>query len=277
MGYAFNLLAHAAFIPPNESELQLIQFRTARMEEDGFVGFDEAMRTFVPLQPESVKAQYHDAQEPALSRTVDVGQNFLEIAVSEAVSNGRWTNEDGYRFQQGSLFVANAMVAAFHLDPTDLDASNRFLEQAKASMSLALDYLADSNQSKAVDILKVEMPKTLLRVGLGLAAQMQERVVISLRQRWNVHASVIERIQHFRAKQKFAELADVIDNQLLDVCGLQVCEALKGIFNRFPMRLVADNSGLSFRFATVANLAALAACESGLHLVADKSSRSVYQ
>ena len=42
MEYVLSLVCHAGYIPPNESELLLTQFRRARLEEDGFVTYEES-------------------------------------------------------------------------------------------------------------------------------------------------------------------------------------------------------------------------------------------
>ena len=50
LNYTYMLLAHAAFLPPNEAEADLQQFRRARLEEDGFVDRDESFAALLPMK-----------------------------------------------------------------------------------------------------------------------------------------------------------------------------------------------------------------------------------
>ena len=52
MSYAMTLLSTAAFSPPNEQEELIRQFRNARLEEDGFLSYEESLSYFTPLDPE---------------------------------------------------------------------------------------------------------------------------------------------------------------------------------------------------------------------------------
>ena len=50
INYTYMLLAHAAFLPPNEAEADLQRFRRARLEEDGFVDREESLTSLLPLK-----------------------------------------------------------------------------------------------------------------------------------------------------------------------------------------------------------------------------------
>jgi hypothetical protein len=69
MNYAYSLLSHAAYAPPNEAEGLLSQFRRARLEEDGFVTFEESLAAFQPVDSEALKRRWDFAlhRDPAVA------------------------------------------------------------------------------------------------------------------------------------------------------------------------------------------------------------------
>ena len=53
-----SLIAHLSQLPPNESEHLLLQFRNARLEEDGFINEEEAALCFIPLKHQKYKDKW---------------------------------------------------------------------------------------------------------------------------------------------------------------------------------------------------------------------------
>ncbi|MEZ4742250.1 MAG: DUF6178 family protein [Bdellovibrionota bacterium] len=48
MSYAISLLAHSAYMPPAEQEELLSRFRRSRIEEEGYVSYNESLSIFAP-------------------------------------------------------------------------------------------------------------------------------------------------------------------------------------------------------------------------------------
>ncbi len=49
LSYALAVLKHVYWLIPNETESQLAQFRKARLEEDGFVSYEESLKVFARI------------------------------------------------------------------------------------------------------------------------------------------------------------------------------------------------------------------------------------
>ncbi len=265
MNYAVNLLLHATHMPPNESEFHLQQFRKARLEEDGFVSYQESLEAFHPLDIEPFKAKWSEAtrdQDSFLPKLAEFQNSleslsFLEAVVVSASSIGKWNDEDGLRFQQASLYLANSLSSACRVEIDDLQALNRILEQQKALISLGLDYVSAGRPELACQILKFEHPKTLFRLGLSLIYRFQQSTLTKLGA-WDLPLDILSNCVK---RQKWGAAQDVIDKSLLPEVGLQLAEALKGIFNRFPMRIVLDpNDKKHIKFSLIDSMSAYHQC-----------------
>ena len=58
INYAYAVLTHASFLPPNEQEELIARFRKARLEEDGFVAFEDSLAAFNRLDLDELKRRW---------------------------------------------------------------------------------------------------------------------------------------------------------------------------------------------------------------------------
>lgn len=235
MRYAYALIAHASYNPPNESEAQALRFRNARLEEDGFVTFEEGLQSFLPIDHLAVFDSWQEKargiRKGAVTNPEIEQASFIDRVLQKAQADG-WEIDDLYIVHQNLLYLANSLAAVARVEVDDLFGINRVLLQAKSLVSLGLEYIGRSDLGLGVEIAKAEHVKTLFRIGLSLFNQKRQQVVDSF-----VRAKVPGYLAIERAfkQRQWGLLIHTFDSKLLPVLGFEHTEVLKGLFNRVPM------------------------------------------
>ena len=186
MSYAMALVSHAGYAVPNEHEHLLSQFRRARLEEDGFVSYEESQDYFRALSSRAaVLSEPSDFADgggygpdiPRALKEYDAGLqgSFLErtLAASSEILEG---GELG-RIRAGLLCLANALCAATKTRPGDPAGLRDTFAHAQGLISLSLDMQSGGDIYKAVALVRHSHPKKLFRVGLGYVYDLRLRVV----------------------------------------------------------------------------------------------------
>lgn len=232
--YAYSLLGHASYMPPRESELQLRQFREARLQEDGFLTYAESQELFRPIDLSSLQTKWHTPEKfpegLTLSRVSQAG-SFLEQVMAKAQSEG-WSTDQLYQLHVGLLHVANGFCAASQVEPDDLYGLHRILDQLKALASCGLAYLAGGDDKRGLAVLAQEHPKTLVQVGLTLVDHLRAQLLARLNTLGIPHADELKRWHH---GQRWGVILRELDTRLRVRLGFETTEILKGVFNRYPM------------------------------------------
>lgn len=257
MRYAYSLLSHTSFNPPGENELQIAQFRKARLEEDGFVGYEESLKIFTPIDRKALRVKWQSRQaSPEHSQDALMLHNseysFFDACLIQAREDG--TDVDGlYQIHQNVLHLANALCAAAQVTVDDPHGLNRVLEQGKALVSLGLEYLADGSIELGSKIVTAEHPKVLFQAGYAIIEDLRAGAIRALKRMGMPRAAHLERL--YQARQWGAMLLD-IDRHWLEFIGLESAEILKGLLNRFPMVAVAsETDSKRIEFRPIASLA----------------------
>lgn len=275
INYTYALLSHAAYMPPNEQELQISQFRRARIEEDGFVTYEESLAAFRPLELAPLVARWRGggSVDGLIERKAWAGSElFLAAAVQFGART--WTQDVYVRVQQGLAFLANTLCAAARTETDDLSGIRRVMQQTQALSSLGLEYITNGDLAIAAQVLAEEHPKVMFRAGLSVIGQLQEAVTSRL------EAADVPRALEFKKlwrSDKRGALIRMIEQDFGPVIGFERGEMLKGLFNRFPVRperLAIGQDGIErmlYRpIASLAHLRELAATLDGfaglLHL-----------
>lgn len=259
MNYAMSLLAHATYMPPNESMLLLHQFRKARLEEDGFVDYLESLAVFRPADPDQLRQKWQADHPDGVEVISGYRQEsdevcFLEYVIDRAASRGLWQVDNGIELQQKLLYLANAVCSASRVEPDDVDGLNMVLEHIRALVSLGLEYVSGGDDALALMILRSEHPKLLFRSALGMCRKLQSHVVDMMLKDL---PEVGRRMQIYWRQHKYAELLDIIDKHVLpDSCRFDQ-EVLRALFNRFPMMVATDNADLKVTFKPIDSLEGL--------------------
>ena len=273
--YAYGLLLHGAGLPPHEAEVQALQFRSARLEEDGFVSEAESRATCLPLAATELSALLArcgagslwrgflaaPAQEASLSVAGPNGlflRRVLQLAEHDPRPESRWTAEQVDGLRRGFAFLANALCGIAQVEPDDVRGARRVLERTQALASLGLEALAAGNLDIGRRLLAAEHPKTLFRLGVTL---VREVALATLNRAVTFGLPDAERIRDRFAHDRRGLALRAMDLRWLPVLGLWRTEMLKGLCNRFPARPVrvrpADGGGERILFSPITSLAEL--------------------
>jgi len=230
--YAYSLIGHAAYAIPNENEAQVGRFRKGRLEEDGFVSYEESQEIFAPIDRKALAKRWkHEGH----SRDALMLQGSDLVFVDAVLMRARDQNIDIdaiFQVHQNLLYLANALCAASQVAVDDMHGVHRVLEQGKALVSLGLEYAADGSIDLGVKILLQEHPKTLFQAGYAIVEELRADVVKSLR-RMNLPRS--EYIERYFVRKQWGQIVMEIDRNWTQNIGLEAAEILKGLLNRFPM------------------------------------------
>jgi hypothetical protein len=241
MDYTLRLLAHSAYVLLPETQHLLSQFRRARLEEDGFISWEEARELFYPVPLPIIRAQ-----EPGLLPMEPTEGCFLQ-KVLEAIGQ-----EKARDWFPSFLVLANALGSGAHLDPSDLTGLKMVMNHGYGLLSLGLEYLSQGDIPKASEELLASHPKTLFQTGLSLIYDLQKDVICDLQKKAPKEAALLEK---YTKALRFGAIQDLLD-QMLPTLGLEDMSRLKGLFNRFPSGWKTE--GERIYFTPIQNLGDLA-------------------
>ena len=260
--YTYSLLSHAAYVPPNEDEDLIKQFRDARLEEDGFALYDESKSLFAPFDGQRYYEgfKHSDAHSETIVQGLTVhhwsGQGlFIDGVMGKLVGAADVDYEAQESLKIAFVHLANMLAAVCHVQPDDVNSLTRILNQSRHIVSLGLEVLAGGNIDRGRTILLQERPRQLFQFGLSIVTNLREEALESIRQ--NEWPS-IEKLTQYYNQRKFGALLWTIDTALIDVAGLETTEMLKGLFNRFPMvseELIVEGGANRIQFRPVGSVA----------------------
>jgi hypothetical protein len=262
MAYTISLLAHACFLPPAEQELLAAQFRKARIEEEGFVSFEESLSSFSSINLDEKFRQWHPQMEMASQDLVAFMPNLNKDGfLAKVLAFGRknkWTLQEIEGLNSGFMFVANNLCAASQIETDDERGLAMIIHQVKSLSGLALEVLSAGDLDRAATILLREHPKTLFRTGMTLINQVRDRLLKTFEEAGLPEARTIANLL---TQGKFGRALESVEINWLDSLGLQNLEVLKAFFNRYPLRPSIQKAGaevdVRMNFAPVDSVAAL--------------------
>lgn len=261
--YTYSLLSHAAYVPPNEDEDLIKQFRNARLEEDGFALYEESKTLFAPFDGQRYYEGFKHAD--AHSETVVQGLThqwagqslFIDAVMGKIVGAPDVDQEAQDSLKIAFVHLANMLAAVCHIEPDDVNSLTRILNQSRHIVSLGLEVLAAGNIDRGRTILLQERPRPIFQFGLSIVSNLRDEALDAIRQNdW----PAVDKISQYYQQGKFGALLWTIDTALIDVAGLETTEALKGLFNRFPMvsEELSQNDGANrIQFRPVGSVAAV--------------------
>lgn len=258
VSYAYSLLAHAAYMPPNESEAQLAQFRRARLEEDGFVTYEESLAAFRPTDLAELRLKWAAVPaQPSLMPEVSQSGAHRNL-LARLLATADFSPEEREQITCGLAFLANSLCAAAGTEPDDASGLRRLLQHTHALTNLGLEYVANADLAKARLVLSHEHAQVLFRAGITLVRSLGEKVLSRLA---TYALPDVDKLTRCLAMDKRGVLELTLERSLLPVLGFERVEVLKGLFNRFPLLPVAlekdDGAAPRVTFKPVARLADL--------------------
>ncbi len=255
MEYAMSVLAHAGFMPPNEQEALMSQFRNARMEDDGFVTYEESLSIFHPISLDMLQKKWGAHNKTALASTTK--ESFMQLVITLASKS--WDPSTLNEVRSRHAYLANALCSAARVDPGDLESLDKALEQVWSLNGLALEWLASGNIEQAALILREEHPKTLFQTACTLIEGLRHKGLKKLE-------TFIPETSFIRTNlelQKFGLAQKQMDIHFVKIFGSELTERLKAIYSRFPMVMSHTHEG-KIIFRPVDSLDALDALQDTL-------------
>lgn len=248
--FLMSFLAYSTYSIPAESEFQLQQFRRARLEEEGFFSYEEAIQTFVPSKISEV-APIPD-ESPATQTSIvpsDDSRLFIEI-VLEKLKEKHPEKYDQAR--QQFYYFANNLCNICQVDPSDFNGIKNILKRIESLCSLALEHLSQRDIVRANTIVHSQHPKHLFKIALGLINVEQSKVIEQMKK---ANVPGIEVLNKLFTQHKWGALQTEIDKKLSENMDLDDVEFLKGIFNRFPLLLDrSDKSSATYEYVEISSL-----------------------
>jgi hypothetical protein len=267
MRYAYAVLGHSTYSPPGEALAEVARFRRGRLEDDGFVSYEESLSIFAPIDHASLLKKWNEGEriQDITSLALQGGSGLFLDAVMLAARDENVSIDELYQLHQSFLYLANALCAAGQVAPDDIAGLNRLLEQGKALLSLGLEYLGQGDLGLGIRIVRNESARTLFRVGLSLVDTVREDVI----QRFEgMDWPRADRLRRFYIARQWGQILLELDRHWVTHVGLQAGEVLKGVFNRFPMvpmRMMQDQNRIVF--APIVNLRELLQLEKNLQSI----------
>ena len=246
--WTYALLTHASGCLANEQEMLMLQFRTARMEEDGYVSFTESNKIFMPLELDDYRQRWQGSAAPAPTAVRTETEDWFTGVISYLNSQQFFDAATRERVQLKLLFCSNTLCAATLTEVSDRRGVKQMLQQTRAIVGLALDYLSGGDLPRSAEILVAEHSHVLFRAGMTLIYRVQEQLLPSLQRGQLPQIEVFRRLYKMR---KWRGLHDFMDVNWLDALGYEQLEVLKGIFARFPY-LLSDEPRA--RFITITSM-----------------------
>lgn len=257
--YAYSLLNHGAFMPPEETEHQLLQFRTARMEEHGFVSFGESLQL---LNTKGLGDYFDHCQKTYSGQSAESDHGgaavksqsltpFLAEVTAAMYHSEGWQPSDIFAWHQRLLWLVNGLSTANRVACYDLKGLKKTMMQVKGVLGLSLDALSHGDVPMALGILKEENVKTLFRYGLAMIEPIQTSLWRVLAQ--NTSFDPEGKLAKLRAKGQtgvFLQQLEAITGSWFD---FEDSKTLLGFFNKIPMVKIAFGDKLSFEPAASIN------------------------
>ena len=250
--YAYSLVSHVSYGLKSENEEAIRRFRTCRLEEDGFVSYEDSLSCFVGLDFLALREKWAQGNsfQGAVTAVHESRENYLNRVLDLAQAS-QWTVDEQYEVHQQLLYLANSLCSAAQVEPEDLYGLNRVLEQCRAVVGLGLEYLSGSDLQLGLKVLKGEHVKNLFRTGISLVQDLRKKAIARL-----VEAGLpeVDSLSHGFATGRHGQILKLIDQNLLEHLGFESCEILKGLFNRFPMAPDFSEAKGQIRFVPIACL-----------------------
>jgi hypothetical protein len=261
IAYGYSLLAHADYMPPQESEAMALQFRSARLSEDGFLPYEESVLVFYPYKTqelEKITTPYKNTTPFRSGATANESTSL--IGKKPEVSNDMFFDrviiasdfdiDQCLKLQMDILTLANAVCSATHIEAHDISAINALLVPLKSIISLGLEITSHQSLDTASRVLNELSMIQIFRVGLTHLYTTQKSFVEEKFE--ETHPTSFKKLLELVTLGKWALVHDWIDG-LDGPFDLQDKEVIKAFLNRFPMKPL-ESTDKRIRFKHICTL-----------------------
>jgi hypothetical protein len=229
LSFAISLLALVTYSPPHESETLLQQFRRARLEEDGFITYEEGESYFSCLDAGKDYAKFTVSSKDGL-----VATNDQSLLFDQALA----VTSDSENLKLSLLRLVNAMCSVTSLELDDTVGLRHLMAQVRGLVNLGLEGCSGSVAEACVALDDVHL-KNIFKAGLLQVNSLRKIIVASFAEQNFLQLGKLEK---YIATGRFGLALDLLDKNLSDFLGLQRLEVIKGAFNRFPMAPVIEQA-----------------------------------
>jgi hypothetical protein len=181
---AWTLLEAARWEMVSDMEEHALRWRTARMEELGFVSRDEAYASYKWLDPARTLARLEAGElggwrgvtapealdMPAVMRS-ELGEEFFIVRVMERVEDTGALSAMLYEL----MVLQNRVMLADGMEAGELAAGREVIRRTMGYASVGLEYLARGEEARGVEVMEVVPIRDLFRVGFTMVAQLQKQ------------------------------------------------------------------------------------------------------
>jgi hypothetical protein len=244
--FTLSLLSHATYMPPKEDEARLAQFRRARLEEDGFLSYDDSLQLFARVDGaqllQQVSAGYsQDFFTSYLAKSSD--RSFLKDVLTTLAQSDHFDFETKEQVTRSLATVANMLAAACRLGPSDVNGLSHIVEQCHGLISVGLELAAVGNIDRGIALLIENRPKIFFQIGYGSVQKIRKEGLELLAE---LGLSEAQNLSKYFDKGQYGLMTWTIDTKLTGKFDVQTIEVLKGLYNRLPMLAVTKGHKIVF-------------------------------
>lgn len=178
-------------IVPAEMEEEMYHFRNARLADDGFLPFDEALAVYVPLDPSVLKdgsfhgttIEMHGDEEEEIPPRLPLARAAAGEVLGKALET---LARDPIIERLSSEFagLTNRIIAADGLEGRELEDMVGAARKAGSYVNLALEFRAGGDVNEAAVLLRKNPVPALFQVGYGLVHRVVKEAKNFEKQSW---------------------------------------------------------------------------------------------
>jgi hypothetical protein len=219
---------------PAEEESLAFRWRNARLADEGFPGFDEAMEVYSYLPPERVKEGKNEtipsgerlSYPPVYVERTGQG-SFFSLALQKGGDEST-----GERLRWEIVSLANRIMVADASPRADVEALYQSTEKAFRTLDLGLRYLSQDDPNEAAMVLKSIPLLRIFQTGFSLVLKLRRRAGALVAKGW---LGALDRKE------------DILDSPLK--------ETIKGLLRKRPLFFSVSDGGLYRPFERLEEIA----------------------
>lgn len=179
---AARLLSAVRWELASEMEEHALRFRNGRLEDMGFPPAELAAALYAFVDPDASQPPQPLSGDdvPGFFLAEFAGGSLLDRAAAAITGADART-----RLDRGLMYLANTVLVADGVDPSDVDGVRDAIARMRAYLDLALTHLSGGDEARAAEILGTSALKHLFQVGFSLSLRLRfqaERLAVELGQ-----------------------------------------------------------------------------------------------
>ncbi len=263
MAYMMNLLLNAHSNLRNEVELQLSQFRHARIQEDGFVTNEEAFETMIPHRSlhrkicQSRDLHKKTSADAKFSTDIEINLKNTEASFLKQALELLNVSEHETSLSLLSQFyhLSNAVCSALNISPEQREMTKNVVHHVEGMIHIGLELLTDQNIEQAVQALKSTHLKVIFKLGLAEVEYRQLYLIDAICALDQSLEGQKQKLVSLLKGSKHQGLYNAIEEIIsADRFGLSLQQSILSFFYQFPLCFdIHQFDGEKIRFLALKN------------------------